>query len=117
MTTLSIRLSEPKDIPSIMEIIQQPKVALMEQGIPQWQNGYPNETDFQKDINNQTNYSLLVGDEIIATATLLEVPEPTYERIYDGAWQPSTHYATIHRLALKNSAKGQGYAEKRLYNF
>ena len=109
---MNIRCSISKDVPKIMEIIDDAKELLASQNIDQWQNGYPNAEQVEQDILNQESY-VVFNDEhqIMATAMFTTNPEPTY-KIIEGDWiiDESKTYGVIHRLAIKKEFRKLGIA-------
>ena len=49
--------------------------------------------------------------EVCGTFVLLTDGEPTYDKIYDGAWRTDGDYVAIHRVAIAVKHRGQGIAE------
>lgn len=107
-----IRKTNLKDIPEIMKIIHDAQAGMKLLGISQWQNGYPNEKSFEKDITEGISYVYVEEGEIVATAAMFCAPEPDYARIYEGKWKTSGDYGVVHRIAVKKEAKRAGYAAK-----
>lgn len=101
------------DIPAMMDIVHDAQKALRSQGVNQWQNGYPNEAQLEKDIAADGAYILLENEVVIATMALLPGPDPTYGWI-DGAWLSDQPYFVIHRLAVRSDSKGSGVAAQML---
>lgn len=112
---MAFRKTVQEDIPQIMEIIRQAQSYLKEQGIDQWQDGYPNVESIEADIRNEVSYVYTEKERIIGTLALIFEKEPTYEIIYDGNWETEDiPYATIHRIAVAEEEKGKGIAGKML---
>ncbi|MBO5351884.1 MAG: GNAT family N-acetyltransferase [Lachnospiraceae bacterium] len=109
-----IRKAAVQDIPEIMNIIRDAQASIKRLGISQWQNGYPNETSFAKDIAEGISYVYEEDGEIVATAAIFCAPEPDYAVIYDGEWKTNGGYGVIHRVAVKKEAKRAGYAAKMI---
>ena len=108
---MTFRKTTTEDIPELMKIIQQAKTYLKEQGVNQWQDGYPNEEAFEEDIAKGVSYVLEEGETILGTLALIFGEDPTYQKIYDGAWKTEgIPYATIHRIAVAAEQKGKGIA-------
>lgn len=78
------------------------------QNIDQWQNGYPCKDSLIGDISRGESYVMLCENDVIATFMMSTKAEPTYQSIYNGAWQYSGDYGVIHRVAVASDAKGQG---------
>lgn len=99
-----------EDIDCIIRIIRQAQLYLKANMINQWQNNYPNKETILKDIENENSYVLLNDGKIIATTAVIFEKENTYDNIYKGHWLSSEKYVTIHRIALDNEYKGEGFA-------
>jgi len=106
------RLAKNKDIDNIMRIIGEAQTALRALNIDQWQNGYPAVGDIQKDIDAQSGYVLEdeTGEIVGYTAVFIDF-EPTYDKIFDGAWLSIDRFVVAHRMAVKQSEKRKGIAE------
>lgn len=103
------RKSEKKDVKIIMEIINEAKEYFRENGIDQWQNGYPNEESILEDIAEGENYVLLnETGEILASCAVSFRGEKNYLIIERGKWKTENPYAVVHRVAVRNSLKGKG---------
>ena len=109
---MKIRKSVNEDINNIIQIIDEAKEALKEQGIDQWQNGYPNADVIRNDILNNDSYVFIKNNEIVATSAVSFDGEKTYDKIYDGNWISNDEFAVIHRIAISNKYKGTGIASE-----
>lgn len=109
---MKLRKSVNEDINNIMQIINEAKEALREQGIDQWQNGYPNADVIKNDILNNDSYVFIKNNEIVATLAVSFDGEKTYDKIYDGNWISNDKFAVIHRIAISNKNKGTGIASE-----
>ena len=107
--------AQEKDIKKIMEIITDAKKYLKNQNSLQWNqpDGYPNECDLLKDINNESCYLYLENNEIIGTMSIVFIPDENYFEI-NGEWLTNDSYASIHRIAIKNSHHKKGIGIKML---
>ena len=116
---MRLQLSTTSDIQSIIQIINDAKVYLKSQKIDQWQNGYPNQTQIERDIANNESY-VLINDtnQVIATSMFSIRPEPTY-KVIDGEWKikESEKYGVIHRLAIDKNHRKKGIASHILNEF
>lgn len=106
---MEFRFSQTQDLQQIMILIAQAQAYFKEQGVDQWQNGYPDEACILNDIANGYSYVLFSGDQLIATAMISFDGEPTYTHI-TGAWRSNAPYAVVHRIAVERSMKGQNVA-------
>lgn len=109
---MEFRKTNHKDIENVMEIIKQSQQYFKEQGIDQWQNGYPNPQVIKNDIDNNNSYVLLKDRKILATTAISFDGEETYNEIHDGKWLSNDDYAVIHRIAVDTNHKGLGLAGK-----
>lgn len=105
---MEFRRTVEADISSIMNIIKQAQAYFKENGIDQWQNGYPNEEVIKNDISYEHSYVLLNDDKIVGTAAISFDGEKTYDDIYEGQWLSNGTFAVIHRIAVDNEYKGLG---------
>lgn len=114
MPATYLKKSTEEDLPAILEIIHSAIAYLHEQGIDQWQHGYPADEDLAKDIKDGINYVLVTDGQIAGTATIHQGIDPNYLKIDDGEWVNGSeaHYAAIHRVAISNQFRGQHLSEK-----
>lgn len=104
------RKANALDIEVIIKIIKQAQDYFKENGVNQWQNNYPNIETIKQDIKNGYGYVLEDNEEIIGTVAVSFDGEKTYDVIYDGEWLSNSEYAVIHRMAVTNSHKGEGFS-------
>ncbi|WP_432749477.1 GNAT family N-acetyltransferase [Pediococcus pentosaceus] len=116
MTTSYLRKATKADLPAILEIIDAAKAYLKEQGINQWQAGYPTNQDIEKDIEQKISYVLMVDGEIAATASLWPDRDVNYDDMLEGSWRgnPEDTYMSIHRIAMSSKFRGQRLSEKMM---
>ena len=96
----TIRRSTCDDIPAIMLVIDAARKMMHASGnVNQWINGYPSEEVIHADIARDGGFVVTDEERIVAYFAFLPAPEPTYEKIYDGAWLNDEPYYVIHRLA------------------
>ncbi|WP_042272339.1 GNAT family N-acetyltransferase [[Clostridium] dakarense] len=113
---MRFRKSVKKDIDSIMKIINQAQEYFKEQGVDQWQNGYPNKNTINDDIKNEESYVLEKDGCVVATSMITFKGEKSYDSICDGEWLSNKEYATIHRVAVDNNYKGLGLSSQIIKN-
>lgn len=111
---MELRKATQKDVSSIMHIIELAKTYFKENGIDQWQNGYPNLESTLQDIEEGNSYVICEEDEVIATAAIIDGYDPNYAIIENGAWLSDEAYVCVHRVACLPTYKGQGIAGKFL---
>ena len=105
---MKFRLTNKNDIYRVLEIIEDGKNYLKEQGIDQWQDGYPNKEVIEADIKNSCSYILEEDGTIIGTTVIGFDGESTYDKIYEGQWLSNEKYAVIHRMAVASLYRNRG---------
>lgn len=106
---IEIRKTEIAELGILMELFEQGKRIMRKSGnLKQWTGGYPDEELVKKDIENGNSYVCLDEERnIVGTFTFIQGNDPTYARIYEGAWSDDTRpYGVIHRLASTEQSKG-----------
>ena len=113
---MNIRTTTPADIDAVMAIIEEARRTMAALGIDQWQNGSPNRAMIEEDVSLGQGRVVEAEDgTVVGTFALLDDGEPTYDRIYDGAWLTADRdvdgtvaYLAIHRVAIAVSRRGSG---------
>lgn len=103
-----------KDLDFVVNIIEKTKQIFKEQGVDQWQNGYPNRSSIQNDIRDGSAY-LIKDQEPIGYIALVSEPDPNYREI-DGAWVSDEPYISVHRFVIAQEYRKRGYAKSVLKN-
>ena len=102
-----IRKSELNDLDKIAEIYKNAKEFMKTNGNPnQWKGDYPNAFDAKEDIKNGIGYVCEEEGEVVAVFAFKIGVEPTYNKIYEGAWLNDLPYAFMHRIAVSRHGKG-----------
>lgn len=104
---MELRLVKASELDQAMAIINNAKQHLAEQGVDQWQNGYPDKDHIRADIANKAAYFVTDGVALLGYVCADFSGEPAYEKL-QGAWQTSDRYVVIHRLAFSEKARGRG---------
>jgi len=114
MVSTYISRSEKKDIDRIMIILGEARLKMGQLGIDQWQYGYPTRDIIKEDISIGHSYTVREekDGEIYGTFFLKTGGEPTYKEIFEGAWLTNGNYVALHRIAVCNSKRGTGLADK-----
>lgn len=110
-----IRKPTKKDLPAIMEMINDAKESLKNAKVDQWQDGYPNEAVIIEDIESGDAYVVVHGSKVIGYRVLKFNKNPDYEKIYKGKWQSNEPYAHLHRGITHKDYKRKG-VNSFLYN-
>lgn len=97
---LTIRPARADELKSIMDVLDAAIGIMRASGNRnQWVNGYPSEEVVLKDIGLGNGYVVLEGERIVGYFAYIASPEPTYAKIYDGAWlEDRSPYHVIHRI-------------------
>lgn len=114
MPATYLRLATTKDLPAITSIIHDAKTYLHQQGVDQWQHGYPEDSDLQTDVDNGITYVIIVDGKIAGTAALHQGLDVNYLHIEDGSWINGVEgrYTAIHRIAVSGNYRGQHLSER-----
>lgn len=109
---MSLRLAENDDVPYIMEIIRKVIPGMHAAGNYQWDEYYPAETTFNKDIKNGTLY--VFEEENVIKGCI--VADDNHAFAYDDIpWALARmDCLALHRLAVDPNFQGQGIAQKIL---
>ncbi len=99
-----------KDIDKALDIVDVAKKHLKEQGIDQWQNGYPDYECIKGDIINKTGFFLREKGEVLGYLCIDFKEEPAYNDL-NGKWNSSEKYVVMHRLAFSENARGRNLSD------
>lgn len=103
---MKLQIVKEEDFEIAMNMINVAKQHLKEQGIDQWQNGYPDEACIHNDIINKRGYFLSDENQELGYLCIDFDGEPAYEKL-DGKWLSDGKYVVVHRLALSEKARGK----------
>lgn len=96
-----IRKAEIGDLASIMRVYKSCVKGMMELGIDQWDESYPNSKVVMSDINFGNYYVGCMDDEVVSGITIDQNQDPTYLTIN---WKDkSNRFMVIHRLCAKTT--------------
>ena len=110
----TVRPAQKADIPRIMTVLEAAKGIMRSSGnTGQWVNGYPSEDVIAEDIARGYGFVVeemgLVRDAavIVGYFAYIPSPEPTYVRIYEGAWlDDDLPYHVVHRIGSTPDSHG-----------
>ena len=108
-----IRLATTTDIKAILAIVEDARCQIEELGFIQWsrESGYPSASTFMTDIANNELYVIEENVSVLGFMALVKSHNFDYDNI-EGKWLNDANYYTIHRLAIKKTARHQGLAIK-----
>ena len=96
-----------QDLTIIEEIYDQARRFMQQAGNEtQWQGGYPSRGIIETDIMANRLFTVNEEGEIVAVFVFAKGNEPTYDKIYEGAWADNGEYAYIHRVAVRCAGRG-----------
>ena len=107
---LAVRTATENDLPRILEIYAIARDFMRANGnSSQWGDGYPGKELLSDDIAQGHLYCIVdEGDSACPCGVfaLIDGDDPTYDKIFEGAWKSSTPYATVHRIASDGTRSG-----------
>ena len=113
------RKARQDEIDDVMIAVEDARELLRLQGNGQWQDGYPNEADFRKDIEGGRLFAVYEPGhpERLVGVAAFTYYESDYDHLYEGAWKTDLPYMVMHRVAIKKEYRGQGYGKKLFQAF
>lgn len=106
---MEIRRTKPEELDQVMAVYAYARKFMAEHGNPtQWGTTKPAREEVIEDIALGNSYVCVENGEIAATFFYEEGIDPTYIKIYDGAWVNEEPYAVVHRIASTKVIKGAG---------
>ena len=87
------------DLKNIINIVDQAKESLKDDGVDQWQNGSPDTILIGRQISSGNSYIIVEDEEILAYAYLSDEYEPTYAAVMNIVKGVDAY--TIHTLCSK----------------
>lgn len=107
MKSFAFRKATEKDLKTATALIEQAKVFLRENGVDQWQTGYPNEEAIAGDLQRGEGYVMEVEGQVRGYACISFAGEPCYNELA-GKWLSDLPYGVVHRMAIDDVCKGKG---------
>lgn len=104
-----IRLANKLDIPEILKLTAACAQAMADVGIHQWNESYPSQEAFERDIRRGELYLLLENKNIVGTIVISTFMDQEY---YSVPWltvNQNNYY--IHRLAVHPTHQKKGYGK------
>ena len=106
---MEIRKTKIEELDQVMAIYAYARQFMAKTGNPnQWGNVKPRREWIVADIEKGNSYVCVEGNEIVATFFYNNEPDPTYAKIYGGAWLNDKAYGVVHRIASSGTVKGAG---------
>ncbi len=105
-----IRNATKEDIDCILKITKQCAIFMIQKGILQWNEHYPNRQAFEKDVEKRELYVLEKENSVIGCIVISTFMDEEYIPI---KWLTSNeNNIYIHRLALHPEHQGNGFAQQ-----
>lgn len=104
-----IRRGQKKDIATILEMVSDTIEIMKEEHNDQWDEVYPTEVVFEKDVQNGSLYVLEEEGRVVGSITVDQNEPVEYERIL---WEKKGPAYTFHRLVVNPHERGKGVAQK-----
>ena len=108
---IELRAAALEELGEAMGIINGAKRHLKEQGIDQWQTGYPDEACIRRDIVSGKGFMVVDGNEVLGYLCVDYDGEPAYEGL-NGEWKADGKYVVVHRMAFAENARGKGLSSR-----
>ena len=100
-----IRKATMADMPEIERIYETARGFMAQSGNPtQWGKTYPEKEIITEDIEKGRLF-VLEDTSLLGAFVFMEGPDPTYNKIFDGAWSSDKPYFAVHRVASDGRSK------------
>ncbi|MCQ2572867.1 MAG: GNAT family N-acetyltransferase [Treponema sp.] len=106
--------AELSDLNAILPIIEDSKAYLRQNGVDQWQDGFPNPTTLSDDISTKHSFVIFSKGNTKTPARFLVLslePEEPYHHPIEGELKLEGPYTTIHRTAVSKENRGNGISK------
>jgi ribosomal protein S18 acetylase RimI-like enzyme len=108
---MRMRLAVHEDLPALMQLVRRVVPLMRSTGNLQWDENYPDESVFRRDIDLKQLWiceiSGEIGTEIAGVAALTMDQEPDYTQV---GWNINEPAIVVHRLAVDPAFRGAGVA-------
>lgn len=104
---MRIRLATHEDLPALMTLVQRVVPLMRATGNLQWDESYPNEPVFQRDIDLGQLWVADADTNLAGVAAITTDQEPDYAQV---GWDIDELAIVVHRLAVDPAFRGAGVA-------
>lgn len=104
---MRIQLATEDDLPALMELLRRVVPLMRASGNLQWDDNYPNEAVFHRDIELSQLWVAEVDADIAGVAAVTMDQEPDYAQV---GWDIKEPAIVVHRLAVDPAFRGLGAA-------
>ena len=102
---MEIRRGTRNDLPALMALLQRVVPLMLAAGNLQWDENYPGQLVFERDVENTQLWVAEVGGVIAGVAAITTDPEPEYAQAGLDIEEPAV---VVHRLAVDTAFRGTG---------
>ena len=110
---MQIRLATRQDLTALMTLVRRVVPLMRSTGNLQWDENYPNEAVFERDIDLRQLWIAEIGPDIAGIAAITMDQEPDYAQV---GWDISEPAMVVHRLAVDPAFRGAGVASSLMQN-
>lgn len=102
-----------EDLGIILDLVKEAQKFLKEQGVHQWQDGYPGDRDIIKDLIEQESFLFYEGGVAIGYMTIVLHPEESYNKLLEGEWlNKNQTEGAMHHVIISKLARGKGLSKE-----
>lgn len=106
-----LRKALPKDIIQASKVLEEVKKHMINEGIDQWDQAYPNKLVLIQDIDKEEAFIYEEEGELLAYMVLNERCDEEYKELN---WKTGLPFLVIHRLFVKPTVQGKGISSKMI---
>ncbi len=104
---MEIRKTAMEDLDAALSLYARARQFMKENGNPsQWGDSHPPKSQVIEDIRRGHSYLCVEGGQTLGIFYYAKETEPTYAKIYGGAWLNDAPYGVMHRVAAPGAKKG-----------
>jgi ribosomal protein S18 acetylase RimI-like enzyme len=104
---MRIRLAAPEDLAALMALLRRVVPLMLATGNLQWDENYPDEAVFRRDIDLKQLWIAEIGTDIAGLAAITMDQEPDYAQV---GWDIDEPAIVVHRLAVDPGFRSAGVA-------
>lgn len=108
---MTFEKTKTHELDEVSQIVLEARDRIGRLGIDQWQERYPTREIIAEDIRLGRSYVARDDDgSLCGVFAVIDDGEPTYDKIYDGAWLTDGEYLAVHRVAVSPQKLRRGVA-------
>lgn len=109
---MKIKLATPENLDAIMEMYASCVKGMLNLGIDQWDEHYPNRKIIEQDLTDDCYYIGVLDNEIVTGMRVDNIQDPTY---LDINWKDkSNNFMVVHRLGSKTKVWNKGIGKQMM---